>query len=59
MLYTLFIIYNNNTSFGNTAWGVLTNNNSGLQAAAKFTPLKPKNTKIDGKHMVKSITLLD
>lgn len=25
----------------------------------KFTPLKPKNTKIDGKHVVKCIVLLD
>lgn len=46
---------NSQNSFGNTSWGVPTGN----VQAPKFTPLKPKNTKIDGKHMVKCITLLD
>lgn len=45
----------NQNSFGNTSWGVPTGNTQ----APKFTPLKPKNPKIDGKHMIKCITLLD
>lgn len=44
------------TNIGGTAWGV-----GGQTMANKppFTPLKPKNNKIDGKHVVKCIALLD
>jgi hypothetical protein len=51
----------NQNAFGNTTWGVPTNGAIAVGGAqpAKFTALKPKNAKIDGKHLVKCITLLD
>lgn len=51
----------NQNAFGNTTWGVPTNGAIAVGGAqlAKFSALKPKNAKIDGKHLVKCITLLD
>ena len=48
----------NNNTYGGTSWGVPTNGTTS-QTNQKFTPLKSKNHKIDHKHLVKCVLLLD